>query len=214
VDQHKGLYFGTFDAKAPPLSEYLGEAAWYLDNFLQRNEGGIEILGGAQKWVLPCNWKFAAENFAGDAYHVQTSHYSGVVIGWDTAPTADVRSGGRIISPGNGHGMMCIHPDDLDGTGLPELIEYEKKIILEMQKRLGPRAEMVKPIMGNVLPNTAMMRGGWAAVAIRAASTSPDVAPRWRRRPPRLASPHFIDSHPAMRLLRNRSSLENSYRIG
>jgi phenylpropionate dioxygenase-like ring-hydroxylating dioxygenase large terminal subunit len=160
VDNHKGLYFGTFDASAPPLKEYLGETAWYLDNFFQRNEGGIEIIGGAHKWVLPCNWKYAAENFSGDAYHVQTSHLSGVTIGFDTAPTANDKSGGRIVSPGNGHGMMCVHPDDLDGTGLPELIDYEKKIIPEMQKRLGPRALEVKPIMGNVFPNMAMMRGG------------------------------------------------------
>jgi phenylpropionate dioxygenase-like ring-hydroxylating dioxygenase large terminal subunit len=80
--------FGTFDAARPPLKEYLGETAWYLDNFFQRNEGGIEIIGGAHKWVLPCNWKYAAENFSGDAYHVQTSHLSGVTIGFDTAPTA------------------------------------------------------------------------------------------------------------------------------
>ena len=102
VDSHKGLYFGTFDADAPSLKEYLGETAWYLDNFFQRNEGGIEIIGGAHKWVLPCNWKYAAENFSGDAYHVQTSHLSGVTIGFDTAPTANSKSGGRIVSPGNG----------------------------------------------------------------------------------------------------------------
>src|SRR5579863_10334167 len=29
LDQYKGLYFATFDQKAPPLSEYLGEMAWY-----------------------------------------------------------------------------------------------------------------------------------------------------------------------------------------
>ena len=29
------------------------------------------------KWVMPCNWKFPAENFGGDGYHVQWSHRCG-----------------------------------------------------------------------------------------------------------------------------------------
>src|SRR5215472_4693240 len=63
---------------APPLREYLGEMTWYLDAFFDRREGGIEVIGGMHKWVMPCNWKFPAENFGGDSYHVQWSHLSAV----------------------------------------------------------------------------------------------------------------------------------------
>ena len=77
LDNYKGLWFATFDAEAPPLREYLGEMAWYLDNFIDRREGGIEIVA-THKWVMPCNWKFPSENFGGDAYHVQWSHLSAV----------------------------------------------------------------------------------------------------------------------------------------
>ena len=31
LDSYKGLLFATFDPEAPPLREYLGEMAWYLD---------------------------------------------------------------------------------------------------------------------------------------------------------------------------------------
>ena len=31
LEDYKGLWFATFDAEAPPLREYLGEMAWYLD---------------------------------------------------------------------------------------------------------------------------------------------------------------------------------------
>ena len=62
--------FATFDAQAPSLLDYLGDATWYLDNFFDRREGGVEVFGGMFKWTIPCNWKFAAENFGGDAYHV------------------------------------------------------------------------------------------------------------------------------------------------
>ncbi len=33
LDSYKGLIFATFDPTAPPLLEYLGEMAWYLDAF-------------------------------------------------------------------------------------------------------------------------------------------------------------------------------------
>ena len=78
VDSYKGLVFGTFDPTAPSLSDYLGEAKWYLDNFFDRREGGVEVFGGMHKWVVPCNWKFPAENFAGDNYHVAWSHLSAI----------------------------------------------------------------------------------------------------------------------------------------
>ncbi len=77
LDNYKGLWFATFDPEAPPLREYLGEMAWYLDTFVDRREGGIEIVA-THKWVMPCNWKFPAENFGGDAYHVSWSHLSAV----------------------------------------------------------------------------------------------------------------------------------------
>ena len=54
---YKGLWFATFDAAAPPLRDYLGEMAWYLDTFVDRREHGIEIVA-THKWVMPCNWKF------------------------------------------------------------------------------------------------------------------------------------------------------------
>ncbi len=40
---------------APPLLDYLGEMTWYLDTFFDRREGGIEVIGGMHKWVVPCN---------------------------------------------------------------------------------------------------------------------------------------------------------------
>ena len=54
--------------------------AWYIDTFVDRREGGIEIVA-THKWIMPCNWKFPAENFGGDAYHVQWNHLSAVKIG-------------------------------------------------------------------------------------------------------------------------------------
>ena len=56
--------------------------AWCLDVFFNRREGGIEVVGGMHKWVIPCNWKFPAENFSGDSYHVPWSHLSAIRSGF------------------------------------------------------------------------------------------------------------------------------------
>jgi 3-phenylpropionate/trans-cinnamate dioxygenase subunit alpha len=48
LDSYKGLLFATFDPTVPPLRDYLGEVAWYLDIFFDRREGGIEVIGGMQ----------------------------------------------------------------------------------------------------------------------------------------------------------------------
>jgi 3-phenylpropionate/trans-cinnamate dioxygenase alpha subunit len=78
---------------APPLHEYLGKVAWYLDVFFDRREGGVEIIGGMHKWVIPCNWKFPAENLSGDSYHVPWSHLSAIRSGFSFG--ANTRPEGR-----------------------------------------------------------------------------------------------------------------------
>ena len=73
---YKGLVFGCWDPQAPALEAYLGDMAWYIDIFLDRAAGGTEVIGGVHKWVIRCNWKFAAEQFASDMYHTGYSHAS------------------------------------------------------------------------------------------------------------------------------------------
>jgi Ring hydroxylating alpha subunit (catalytic domain)/Rieske [2Fe-2S] domain len=80
---YKGTIWATWDASAPPFAEYLGEFTRYLDLSLDAwdgREGGTEVLGGIQKWLIPCNWKFPAENFSGDSYH-NISHRSVDLVG-------------------------------------------------------------------------------------------------------------------------------------
>ena len=111
LDSYKGLLFATFDPDAPPLREYLGEMTWYLDAFFDRREGGIEIVGGMHKWMMPCNWKFPAENFAGDAYHVHgpTSPPSSR---FQRRRDGESDRHGDAVSPGNGHVLICVGPND------------------------------------------------------------------------------------------------------
>ena len=158
LDNYKGLWYATFDHEAPALRDYLGEMAWYLDAFFDRRNGGIEIIGGVHKWVMPCNWKFPAENFAGDGYHVHWSHLSAVQTGsgGDFRVTPD--NAGRALSPGNGHSVMTVGPDMIADPPSPAVLAYEARILSEMRARLGPRLDLGKPIAGTVFPNFSMLR--------------------------------------------------------
>src|ERR1700733_13385406 len=144
LSNYKGLWFASFDPKAPSLREYLGEMAWYIDTFVDRREGGIEILA-THKWVMPCNWKFPSENFGGDAYHVQWNHLSAVKVAFSRGVTANPHSAERMASPGNGHALICVGPDEVGDAPMPEIETYERSIAAEARQRLGPRAGLTNP---------------------------------------------------------------------
>ena len=158
LDTYKGLIFATFDPSAPPLPDYLGPMAWYLDAlFADRREGGTEVVSGVHKWVVPCNWKFAAENFCGDGYHVQWSHLSPIRSGFSLGVTTQPSSQGGPVSMGNGHGMIAVGPDQT-GTASQIIKDYEDEIRPELEARLGPRARELNPVVGTVFPNFSIVR--------------------------------------------------------
>src|SRR5579862_2699715 len=136
LDNYKGLWFATFDPAAPALRDYLGEMAWYLDAFFDRREGGIEILGGVHKWVMPCNWKFPAENFAGDGYHVHWSHLSAVQTGSGGDFRVKPDNLGKALSLARGHSIMTVGPDMQADPPNPVVLAYEAQIAAEMHARL------------------------------------------------------------------------------
>jgi nitrite reductase/ring-hydroxylating ferredoxin subunit len=158
LDSYKGLLFATFDPEAPPLLEYLGEVTWYLDAFFDRCEGGIEVVGGTHKWVVPCNWKFPAENFCGDGYHVPWSHVSAISAGFSSSFRLQPTSGGTMVSPGNGHAIITIGPQDVADPPVPDILAYEEAIRPQVSRRLGPRSDLVNPIVGTVFPNFSFLR--------------------------------------------------------
>ncbi|MDF3281050.1 MULTISPECIES: aromatic ring-hydroxylating dioxygenase subunit alpha [unclassified Gordonia (in: high G+C Gram-positive bacteria)] len=94
LDHYKGLYFGNWDPTAPSLQEYLGDSTKFLDVMIDRREGGVEVLPGIHKWSFIGNWKLAAEQFAGDAYHGQMSHASAAAAMFEVnPPSADEGAG-------------------------------------------------------------------------------------------------------------------------
>jgi phenylpropionate dioxygenase-like ring-hydroxylating dioxygenase large terminal subunit len=91
VANYKGFVFGTHDASAPPLEEFLGATGRLgLDQIAAR--GDMVVVPGIQKFIIDCNWKIAVDNLF-DWYHPQITHASAFqpgVMGTD-APNAPER---------------------------------------------------------------------------------------------------------------------------
>jgi phenylpropionate dioxygenase-like ring-hydroxylating dioxygenase large terminal subunit len=157
LDIYKGLIFATFDSSAPPLREYLGEMAWYIDAIFDRRDGGVEMLPGVHKWIVPCNWKVAAENFCGDSYHGPWAHGSAMSAGFSARRPRPKDIERFHLYPGNGHCVMGRQPDDTSDS--PAVAEYEREVRAEVRARLGSRLDLVRPVVGTVFPNLAFVRG-------------------------------------------------------
>jgi phenylpropionate dioxygenase-like ring-hydroxylating dioxygenase large terminal subunit len=116
---YNGLVFVSLDPEAPPLRDYLGDFAFYLDYYTRQSESGVE-LRGPQRWRIKANWKIGAENFAGDMYHTPHTHTSVVEIGLFREPKAEKRKDGCTYWAGSGGGTTYKLPP---GT-LEERLRY------------------------------------------------------------------------------------------
>lgn len=76
---YKGFWFGTWDKDAPDFEEYLGSAKYYLDGYIDRWDEGMEVVS-FNRWVLPNNWKFMAEQPTSDMQHSEITHVSAATV--------------------------------------------------------------------------------------------------------------------------------------
>jgi len=170
LENYKGTIWATWDRDAPSFTDYLGAAKLHLDFTLDcrdGREGGSEVFGGVQKWIVPSNWKLPAENFLGDSYH-NPSHRSVDIIG--IGPSAAGGAKGRrdndmadaqhvwVSFPG-GHGVhSAIKPADspyIESFQDNEIVEdYFRHCHAERQRRLGDKANLL-PFVGTIFPNTS-----------------------------------------------------------
>ncbi len=169
LETYRGFIFATFDPKAPSLTEYLGDMAWYLDCFMDVS-GGVELLGPPSKVRVKANWKYFAENFAGDWYHVGWTHSAGATaIGhpFNAVVGNSIALPGYQITTEFGHGAACaITPDG----SIPSMHQRDTKRLYDewmqsresdLRKRMGPlRAQLHKSIWDStIFPNCSFLRG-------------------------------------------------------
>ncbi len=113
VEDYGGLLFAALDRPVVSLRDWLGDATWYLDNYLLREDiGGLALVPGTQRYTMPGNWKLLAENFAGDDYHVAITHASVLGLRAQGVEPRLINSPGRggtgihySVATGFGHGV-------------------------------------------------------------------------------------------------------------
>lgn len=159
VARYKGLIFGTWSADVPEFEEYLGEMTYYLDAILDAYENGIELVPGPMKWVIDCNWKFAAEQFASDMYHAPISHASAAVALFEDPVMRGMMSPpkeapGRQFA-GNGHGSGSFWrpefgPDPQYGPAFSEWQTAQRDGVFE---RIGAERALKVHAHNTIFPN-------------------------------------------------------------
>jgi len=117
----------------------------------------VEIIPGMHKWIVPCNWKIAAENFSGDSYHVPWNHRSAMSAGFSVRRVQPSDINRFHLYFDNGHCVMARKPDDISNS--PQVAAYEHESRPQVRARLGPRIDLVRPGIATVFPNFAVLRG-------------------------------------------------------
>jgi PAH dioxygenase large subunit len=174
VESYKGLIFGCWDSDAASLNDYLGDFRWYLDAFVARSPGGMEVIGPPHRWRLKANWKLGALNFIGDGQHIMTTHKGPIALD----PLRSVRAvtpadkSVQIMTDG-GHGCTLTYlapgmPDSAYHTHPSDLIPLYESALKPEQKTL---LENLRVVVGNVFPNFSFIESqagpGEKAVIIR-----------------------------------------------
>lgn len=171
IDSYGGMIFGCWSKETPPLPEYLGDMRFYLDLFVNRTEGGLEVMGPPQTWEVHTNWKFATDNFTGDNFHLYTAHGFAAELGM-LPPDPMSLAFGNLVQADRGHVLHIVPGPPIEQCeyfGLPMSLRPEIK------RRLTPvQNEIIKNhtfSVGTVFPNLSYLQ-----VMIQGDMTSPPTA--------------------------------------
>jgi benzoate/toluate 1,2-dioxygenase alpha subunit len=159
IESYRGLVFGSLSPDVPPLPDFLGDAAFFLDLVMEQGPAGMEYIPGRAVYTYRGNWKLQVDNGL-DPYHLTSTHLSYIDIqarrragegnvearqfDWQKRAAAE---GGSFGFP-NGHSMMWLNQP-----------EPEKRpifpVLPEIRGRVGElRADwMIKARNTLVFPN-------------------------------------------------------------
>lgn len=160
VASYKGLIFGCWDQNVVSLEDYLGDFKWYLDAFVARSPGGMQVLAPPHRWRAKCNWKVGALNFIGDGQHILTTHVGPITL--DKVRSARVSKPAdtsvQVITEG-GHGLTLTYLPD--GLSEAEYRTHPDALVPLYRETLGAEHSKVldklRVAVGNVFPNLSFI---------------------------------------------------------
>jgi len=167
VQSYGGLLFANMDPDCMRLDEFLGDLCWYLDIYLSRALGSIQVLPGRQRYTCKTNWKIASENFAGDSYHLPYSHASLFRIDAPRLNPVSYQNSPNLysVTTAHGHGLCGISAEgerfaadlELAKELGAEAVEYVEETQRRLEERLSKaQAKVYTLAFGNVFPNFSL----------------------------------------------------------
>jgi phenylpropionate dioxygenase-like ring-hydroxylating dioxygenase large terminal subunit len=182
VQLYGGLVFATWNIEGPTLEEFLGDSKWYFDLLFCRTDSGLEMLGPPQRFIVPANWKAAAEQSASDGFHTLTLHRSLMETGQYGSSADDIYANapamyGIDISCRQGHSLRCIpaeqtfsmfmKADDFKKLKPEERLEVlpppgiSQELLPQLRRHLSPEAltlmAKAPPQVGGMFPNVLVL---------------------------------------------------------
>lgn len=173
VAVYRGFIFGALSREVPPLREFLGELAPFIDLASDQSEQGMEFVPGRIVFRYRGNWKLQMENGT-DFYHLTSTHAGFMDImsrrgrgeGNTSARQFDwqkrLSQNGGTFQFGHGHAVVWM-----------DQAEVEKRPIFpmlgELKSRIGDvRAAWMLKVRGmSVFPNMQIADG--ASLTLRVA---------------------------------------------
>lgn len=181
VDSFCGLIFATWNPDAPPLMEFLDDAAWYLESIFGAFDAGVETLGVPIRTRVATNWKPESENIGGDGYHTPVTHQSAFVLNMFATPEDWERMGtvvgksyrGRVVVCGGGH-TFRVHQLPV-ATDSPAFFGYPTELWPQMIRNLDAGQVDVQArlsiLHGNIFPNLTIMENFKTSTESRGSAT-------------------------------------------
>ena len=176
VESYRGFVFGTLNADAPSLLDYLGPVTGPIDQWLDRHPGGRVAIREANRLKFRGNWKLAYDNSA-DGYHVKFSHRS--LLEMENRLKADNEKGMSFYKDkpddapmyvqylGHGHHFKDKRPNldrrpgalwEIEGAH-PGMEPYEEALRRRLGDRAGRALDLAasEPVNINVFPNLLIL---------------------------------------------------------
>jgi p-cumate 2,3-dioxygenase subunit alpha len=172
LESYRGFWFVSFDRDAVPLADYLGGAREYIDCVADQSDQ-LEIISGAQEYMIRANWKLLCEN-SFDGYHADNLHstYFDYVRNVNPlaakAPPGALRFEGDGRALGNGHAVVEFTAPwgRPAGKWSPAWGEATKAEMQETYRKLEarlerPRAHRIANLNRNIVifPNLCLIDG-------------------------------------------------------
>lgn len=161
IEIRSGFIFASLAQEGPSLEEFLGGAGWMLDLMVGLHPDSMRVAGPPERYKVKANWKTAAENFAGDAYHVDTLHWSNEEVSMVQGLQGNCETA-HLYDFGNGHGNIAhpwpeiIHPGYVLWGYPPEVTRHFDLSGLDEAQLQVVNNE--PPTTGTIFPNFSYLR--------------------------------------------------------